>query len=155
MNSENPVFTENMQSDLKKFIENIHSSESFDDLNQIYSDSAEFFEGDEWYDPNADDDECMSSFKAYYGDLGNIISAVEDEESLEVLVYEVLKSTETDVLTYLENYVSDDTDYSSVLSYIQSGFDSPEDFVLNLSKNYFNNGLIDILEQIKNRGCSQ
>ena len=52
------------------------------------------------------------------------------------------KNTTTDVYTYLDNFVYDDTNYESVEQYISSDFKNTEDFRLHLIKNYFlNNSL--------------
>ena len=50
---------------------------------------------------------------------------------------ELLSDTETDLSTFLENYVYDDTDYENITDYISGDFDNLEKFYMNLFKGYF------------------
>ena len=58
------------------------------------------------------------------------------------------KNTTTDVYTYLDNFVYDDTNYESVEQYISSDFKNTEDFRLHLIKNYFLNNLKHYLNNL-------
>lgn len=54
---------------------------------------------------------------------------------------EGIEDTETDLLTYLDNFVNDDTKYDTVEKYISSDFKDIHEFTFHLIKNYFKNNL--------------
>jgi len=76
--------------------------------------------------------------KNYLSDSNSIL-AMDPAAPVESLINYCLPSTLTDVITYLENFVYDDTEYESVEQYISSDFKNPEDFRVHLIKNYFLN----------------
>ena len=92
--------------------------------------------------------DAFSVLTRYVNDLQLINSCIEDDEGADVLLDEVLSSTETDVFTYLENFVSDDTDFDQVAEYVTLNFISLEDFGLWMAKGYFANTITEYLGEL-------
>jgi hypothetical protein len=59
-----------------------------------------------------------------------------------------IKDTETDLYTYLDNFVYDDTDYDNVNDYIVKDFKKVEKFSLYLLKNYFYNNFYEYIKKL-------
>lgn len=61
-----------------------------------------------------------------------------------------IKDTETDLYTYLDNFVYDDTDHENIKHYIIKDFKNVEKFSLHLLKNYFYNNFYEFIKKIGN-----
>ena len=61
---------------------------------------------------------------------------------------ERIGDTETDLLTYLENYVYDDTKYENITDYISGDFDNSEKFRMELFKGYFHTNFEYYLDKL-------
>jgi len=59
-----------------------------------------------------------------------------------------IKETETDLHTYLENYVNDDTDHGNIKDYLLKDFKSIEQFSLHLLRSYFTNNFYEYLKKL-------
>jgi len=70
-----------------------------------------------------------------------------DEERIYLLL-EGVSHTETDVMGYLENFVYDDTEYSSMEEYAIHEFGSAKAFSLHLIKGYFQHNLWYYLDKL-------
>ncbi len=58
------------------------------------------------------------------------------------------KESKTDIYTYLDNYVYDDTDYETIEKYIIGDFKKLDKFILYLLKNYIYNNLYNFLKNL-------
>ena len=56
------------------------------------------------------------------------------------------QESKTDIYTYLDNYVYDDTDYETIEKYIMGDFKKLDKFTLYLLKNYIYNNLYNFLK---------
>ena len=65
------------------------------------------------------------------------------------LLLEGLTRTETDLMTYLENFVADDTEFSSVREYALHEFGNEQAFSLNLLSGYFGHNLWYFLDKLE------
>jgi hypothetical protein len=65
------------------------------------------------------------------------------------LLLEGLARTETDLMTYLENFVADDTEFSSVREYALHEFGTEQAFSLNLLRGYFGHNLWYFLDKLE------
>jgi len=61
---------------------------------------------------------------------------------------ESIKDTETDLYTYLDNFVYDDTDHENVKDYILKDFATVEKFSLHLLQNYFYYNFYEYLKKL-------
>mgnify|MGYP005993741075 FL=1 len=61
-----------------------------------------------------------------------------------------IKDTETDLYTYLDNFVYDDTNHENIKEYIIKDFKNVEKFSLHLLKNYFYNNFYEFIKKIGN-----
>ena len=91
--------------------------------------------------------------KDYVADLtkvimisNEIIMEIEEIDNFENRITE----TKTDLLTYLENYVNDDTSHENIRDYIEKDFDNIKEFLLSLAKGYFYNNFLEYLKNIEN-----
>lgn len=91
--------------------------------------------------------------KDYVADLtkvimisNEIIMEIEEIDNFENRITE----TKTDLLTYLENYVNDDTSHENIRDYIEKDFDDIKEFLLSLAKGYFYNNFLEYLKNIDN-----
>ena len=91
--------------------------------------------------------------KDYVADLtkvimisNEIIMEIEEIDNFENRITE----TKTDLLTYLENYVNDDTSHKNIRDYIEKDFDDIKEFLLSLAKGYFYNNFLEYLKNIEN-----
>ena len=91
--------------------------------------------------------------KDYVADLtkvimisNEIIMEIEEIDNFENRITE----TKTDLLTYLENYVNDDTSHENIRDYIEKDFDNIKEFLLSLAKGYFYNNFLEYLKNIDN-----
>tara|TARA_B100000768_G_scaffold165896_1_gene168829 strand:+ start:276 stop:731 length:456 start_codon:yes stop_codon:yes gene_type:complete len=91
--------------------------------------------------------------KDYVADLtkvimisNEIIMEIEEIDNFENRITE----TKTDLLTYLENYVNDDTSHKNIRDYIEKDFDDIKEFLLSLAKGYFYNNFLEYLKNIDN-----
>ena len=91
--------------------------------------------------------------KDYVADLtkvimisNEIIMEIEEIDNFENRITE----TKTDLLTYLENYVNDDTSHENIRDYIEKDFDDIKEFLLSLAKGYFYNNFLEYLKNIEN-----
>ena len=90
--------------------------------------------------------------KDYVADLtkvimisNEIIMEIEEIDNFENRITE----TKTDLLTYLENYVNDDTSHENIRDYIEKDFDDIKEFLLSLAKGYFYNNFLEYLKNIE------
>lgn len=60
------------------------------------------------------------------------------------------QESKTDIYTYLDNYVYDDTDYETIEKYIMGDFKKLDKFTLYLLKNYIYNNLYNFLKNFNN-----
>ena len=74
-----------------------------------------------------------------------IVMEIEEIDNFEKRI----SKTKTDLYTYLENYVYDDTAHKSISDYIKKDFSNIQEFLLSLAKGYFYN---NFLEYLKNLG---
>ena len=58
------------------------------------------------------------------------------------------QESKTDIYTYLDNYVYDDTDYETIEKYIMGDFKKLDKFSLYLLKNYIYNNLYNFLKNL-------
>ena len=58
------------------------------------------------------------------------------------------QESKTDIYTYLDNYVYDDTDYETIEKYIMGDFKKLDKFTLYLIKNYIYNNLYNFLKNL-------
>ena len=58
------------------------------------------------------------------------------------------QESKTDIYTYLDNYVYDDTDYETIEKYIIGDFKKLDKFILYLLKNYIYNNLYNFLKNL-------
>jgi len=58
------------------------------------------------------------------------------------------QESKTDIYTYLDNYVYDDTDYETIEKYIMGDFKKLDKFTLYLLKNYLYNNLYNFLKNL-------
>ena len=58
------------------------------------------------------------------------------------------QESKTDIYTYLDNYVYDDTDYKTIEKYIMGDFKKLDEFTLYLLKNYIYNNLYNFLKNL-------
>ena len=58
------------------------------------------------------------------------------------------QESKTDIYTYLDNYVYDDTDYETIEKYIMGDFKKLDKFNLYLLKNYIYNNLYNFLKNL-------
>tara|TARA_B100000780_G_C20771422_1_gene306308 strand:+ start:87 stop:542 length:456 start_codon:yes stop_codon:yes gene_type:complete len=91
--------------------------------------------------------------KDYVADLtkvimisNEIIMEIEEIDNFENRITD----TKTDLLTYLENYVNDDTSHKNIRDYIEKDFDDIKEFLLSLAKGYFYNNFLEYLKNIDN-----
>jgi len=60
----------------------------------------------------------------------------------------LLQDTQTDIFTYYDNLVYDDTDYETLEEYITSDFKDLNEFFLDLIKGYLYNNIEEYLNKI-------
>ena len=58
------------------------------------------------------------------------------------------QESKTNIYTYLDNYVYDDTDYETIEKYIMGDFKKLDKFILYLLKNYIYNNLYNFLKNL-------
>jgi len=58
------------------------------------------------------------------------------------------EDSETDIITYLDNFVYDDTEYENISEYISGDFESIEKFGLHLFKGYLCNNFNYYLDKL-------
>ena len=58
------------------------------------------------------------------------------------------QESKTDIYSYLDNYVYDDTDYETIEKYIIGDFKKLDKFILYLLKNYIYNNLYNFLKNL-------
>ena len=91
--------------------------------------------------------------KDYVADLtkvimvsNEIVMEIEEIDNFE----ERISKTKTDLLTYLENYIYDDTSHKSISEYIKKDFSNIREFLLFLAKGYFFNNFLEYLKNLEN-----
>ena len=91
--------------------------------------------------------------KDYVADLTKVIM-ISNEITMEIEEIDNFENriteTKTDLLTYLENYVNDDTSHENIRDYIEKDFDDIKEFLLSLAKGYFYNNFLEYLKNIDN-----
>lgn len=91
--------------------------------------------------------------KDYVADLTKVIM-ISNEITMEIEEIDNFENriteTKTDLLTYLENYVNDDTSHKNIRDYIEKDFDDIKEFLLSLAKGYFYNNFLEYLKNIDN-----
>ena len=90
--------------------------------------------------------------KDYVADLTKVIM-ISNEITMEIEEIDNFENriteTKTDLLTYLENYVNDDTSHENIRDYIEKDFDDIKEFLLSLAKGYFYNNFLEYLKNIE------
>ena len=90
--------------------------------------------------------------KDYVADLTKVIM-ISNEITMEIEEIDNFENriteTKTDLLTYLENYVNDDTSHKNIRDYIEKDFDDIKEFLLSLAKGYFYNNFLEYLKNIE------
>jgi len=150
-----------MNIDLAKATAQANSLQEISDYEKAKSIIQDFSETTYYYDekdakPSADlvDNEDYKQLMDYILDSQFVQSAVgsanrsdSKEEKVDVFL-ENIDETETDLLTYLENFVNDDTSHPDVKTYLLEDFPDPEAFAIHLFKGYFQNNFLYYLEKL-------
>tara|TARA_B100001175_G_C19354056_1_gene563803 strand:- start:69 stop:482 length:414 start_codon:yes stop_codon:yes gene_type:complete len=83
----------------------------------------------------------------YVDDLMKIVTSGPSTETINELKT-LLQDTQTDILTYYDNLVYDDTDYETIEEYIDADFKDFHDFFLDLVKGYLYDNIEEYLNNI-------
>tara|TARA_B100001093_G_scaffold438839_1_gene438447 strand:- start:1246 stop:1503 length:258 start_codon:yes stop_codon:yes gene_type:complete len=83
----------------------------------------------------------------YVNDLMKIVISGTSTETIDELK-SLLQDTQTDIFTYYDNLVYDDTDYETLEEYITSDFKDLNEFFLDLIKGYLYNNIEEYLNKI-------
>ena len=150
-----------MNIDLTKTTEQANSLKEISDYEKAKSIIKDFSETTFYYDeedakPSADlvENEDYKQLMAYLMDAHNVISAVmianfseEKGEKVDDFM-ENIDESETDLTTYLDNFVNDDTSHPDVKTYLLEEFADLETFAIHFFKGYFHNNFIQYLEKL-------
>ena len=130
----------------------------FEKANSIIKDFSEttFYYDEEDAKPSADlvDNEDYKQLMAYLMDAHNVMSAVtianfSDEKGEKVDDFlENIDESETDLTTYLDDFVNDDTSHPDVKTYLLEDFADLEAFAIHFFKGYFHNNFLRYLEKL-------
>jgi hypothetical protein len=151
-----------MNIDLTKAINQANSLKEISDYEKANSIIKDFSETTYYFDdkdakPSADllDNEDYKQLMAYLEDAHNIVMAVmianmsdSKEEKVDDFL-ENINDTETDLLTYLDNFVNDDTSHPDVKTYMLEDFADPSTFAIHFFKGYFHNNFLQYLEKLR------
>ena len=83
----------------------------------------------------------------YVDDLMKICISGPSTDTLDEL-NNLLQDTKTDIYTYLDNFVYDDTSHETIEDYIAADFKDFQDFFLDLVKGYIYNNIEEYLNRI-------
>ena len=83
----------------------------------------------------------------YVDDLIKIVTSGPSTETINELKT-LLQDTQTDILTYYDNLVYDDTDYETIEEYIDADFKDFHDFFLDLVHGYLYDNIEEYLNAI-------
>ena len=150
-----------MNIDLTKAINQVNSLKEISDYEKAKSIIKDFSETTYYFDdkdakPSADlvDNEDYKQLMAYLEDAHNIVMAVmianmsdSKEEKVDDFM-ENIDESETDLTTYLDNFVNDDTSHPDVKTYLLEDFADLEAFAIHFFKGYFHNNFLQYLERL-------
>ena len=150
-----------MNIDLTKAINQANSLKEISDYEKAKSIIKDFSETTYYFDdkdakPSADlvDNEDYKQLMAYLEDAHNIVMAVmianmsdSKEEKVDDFM-ENIDESETDLTTYLDNFVNDDTSHPDVKTYLLEDFADLEAFAIHFFKGYFHNNFLQYLERL-------
>jgi hypothetical protein len=83
----------------------------------------------------------------YVDDLMKIVTSGPSTETINELKT-LLQDTQTDILTYYENLVTEDTEYETIEEYIDADFKDFHDFFLDLVQGYLYDNIEEYLNAI-------
>ena len=83
----------------------------------------------------------------YVDDLIKIVTSGPSTETINELKT-LLQDTQTDILTYYENLVTEDTEYETIEEYIDADFKDFHDFFLDLVQGYLYDNIEEYLNAI-------
>tara|TARA_X000000368_G_scaffold386674_1_gene346797 strand:- start:293 stop:706 length:414 start_codon:yes stop_codon:yes gene_type:complete len=83
----------------------------------------------------------------YIDDLMKISTSGPSTDTIDELT-NLLQDTKTDIYTYLDNFVYDDTSHETIEDYIAADFKDFQDFFLDLVKGYLYNNIEEYLNRI-------
>ena len=83
----------------------------------------------------------------YIDDLMKISISGPSTDTIDELT-NLLQDTKTDIYTYLDNFVYDDTSHETIEDYIAADFKDFQDFYLDLVKGYLYNNIEEYLNRI-------
>ncbi len=150
-----------MNINLEKAISQANSIREISDYTEVKPTLKDFSETVYYYDdenakPSADlkENENYLGLMDYLADAHNVVSAVmtanfsdEKEEKVDDFISSI-SDTETDLLTYLDNFVNDDTSYADFRTYLLEDFENVQAFALQMMNGYFHNNFIHYLKKI-------
>ena len=93
------------------------------------------------------DNEDYIQLMNYVNDLMKIVISGPSTETIDELK-SLLQDTQTDIFTYYDNLVYDDTDYETLEEFITSDFKDLHEFFLDLIKGYLYNNIEEYLNRI-------
>ena len=150
-----------MNIDLTKAINQVNSLKEISDYEKAKSIIKDFSETTYYFDdkdakPSADlvDNEDYKQLMAYLEDAHNIVMAgmianMSDSKEEKVDDFmENIDESETDLTTYLDNFVNDDTSHPDVKTYLLEDFADLEAFAIHFFKGYFHNNFLQYLERL-------
>lgn len=150
-----------MNIDLTKATEKANSLNEVLDYEKAKSIIKDFAETTFYYDeedakPSADlvNNENYKQLMAYLMDAHNVMSALtianfSDERGEKVDDFmNNIDESETDLITYLDNFVYDDTPHPDVKTYLLMDFPDLETFALHFFKGYFQNNFLYYLNKL-------
>jgi hypothetical protein len=91
------------------------------------------------------DNESFQKLSEYVEDSQELMSLVDEDIDT---IAKFLRDSSTDMFTFLDNFVYDDTERDTVEEYIEEDFNSTSDFLVHLLKGYFYTNFIYYLEKI-------
>lgn len=130
-----------MNINIEKSNDLVSSLSGSNDLKEFNKTFSEFCSEIKYYDdkdnmpsPDLLENENFNLLKNYAQDATFVIAFANYDVDEFI---ENITETETDLLTYLENFVYDDTEHETVKDYIANEFETTDKFALHLLKNYF------------------
>lgn len=127
-------------------IDGIKSCHSFGEVNGRLEKILEYID---YYDPptNLSENENFVELEKYIQDLQLVTTIFPFAKNVQDFT-ENISETNTDLMIYLENFVYDDTEYSSVVEYISSEFDNLDEFCLHFAKTYFSHNFQEFIRKL-------
>ena len=130
----------------KETIKNISTCTSLDECQQVIQEICNetgYFDRPKELENNDDYNQLIN----YLTDAQSILITPPSITADDLIEY-CLKNTSTDVYTYLDNFVYDDTSYESLEQYISTDFKNTIEFRLHIIKNYFLNNFENYLNNL-------